>query len=87
MREISTFQATTATATSISSLFIFFPRSSQLHRGERWHLQGSHRSYQGFHKEIYRVRSGFHPRIKQTMSRPMCTRGWIRCTVLPATTN
>ena len=87
MGEISTFQATTVTATSISSLFIFFLRSSSGMDVEYGHLQGSHISYRGFHKEIYRARSGFDPRIKQTMSLPMCTKGRIRCTVWPATTN
>jgi hypothetical protein len=48
---------------------------------------GSHTRDQGFHKEIYRAPSGFNPRIKQTTSLPMCTKGWIRCTVWPATTN
>jgi hypothetical protein len=87
MEQISTFQATTVTATSIFFFLSCFLRGSSGLDLKCGSPHRSHRSDRGFHKEIYRAQSGFDPRIKQTVSPPMCTKGWIRCTVWPATTN
>lgn len=69
MGGISTFQATTVTATSICSLLILILRSS---RGLSVGLSAeclSHTKYPGFHKDMCRARSGFAPRIEQTAER------------------
>jgi hypothetical protein len=88
MEEISTFQATTVTATSISSLLNSFLRSSSasLHRKQEVETVIAQKR-PSFPQKIYRIRSEFQPRIKLTLSRPMCIKRSIRCTVWPATMN
>ena len=65
MRGFSTFQATTVKATGIYSFFILFLRSSRGVGMSLWQRRDSHRTTRVSHKEIYRARDRFDPRIEQ----------------------